>query len=421
MEKENELIKYYFTSIIADRQCAKSLYVQAFKHFLLKKNDETYFANILGNCENFKLSKKYNKNNIAVLPVHYNSDTKEFNKSYDLIIDNFLTPIISKLMSIVFDNNFEIDFYNKFKCKYFIPILEAEYSRMAKEDLDYNSEKPFIICIESAISSFLIDENYVNSISDKILSKLKKSLKDFKFVPVSISDTRENIIGDSLKLLDYFSTTYKSISKEDDLYSLIKSVIAIGKDNYNKKDMEYKLDFYSMIEKIDFDKYMELIELIESQHEDETVKEDVEESIPSKEETSKDEENKEEVSTDKENESGETDKDAVNDSSDNKKDEVSTDENKTPTEEEVKVPTTEEVEDKVESPTVNEVETPIVSEEKTPAVEEAPTEEVEENKKDNSSSNDKETEKDVTVENNEGSSQDIEKPSNETTSEKSNE
>ena len=221
--------------------------------------------------------------------------------------------------------------------------------------------------------------------------------------------------------------TYKSISKEDDLYSLIKSVIDIGKDNYNKKDMEYKLDFYSMIEKIDFDKYMELIELIESQHEDETVKEDVEESIPSKEETSKDEENKEEVSTDKENESGETDKDAVNDSSDNKKDEVSTDENKTPTEEEVKVPTTEEVEDKAESPTVNEVETPIVSEEKTPteekapAVEEAPTEEVEENKKDNSSSNDKETEKDVTVENNEGSSQDIEKPSNETTSEKSNE
>lgn len=221
--------------------------------------------------------------------------------------------------------------------------------------------------------------------------------------------------------------TYKSISKEDDLYSLIKSVIAIGKDNYNKKDMEYKLDFYSMIEKIDFDKYMELIELIESQHEDETVKEDVEESIPSKEETSKDEENKEEVSTDKENESEETDKDAVNDSSDNKKDEVSTDENKTPTEEEVKVPTTEEVEDKVESPTVNEVETPIVSEEKTPteekapAVEEAPTEEVEENKKDNSSSDDKETEKDVTVENNEGSSQDIEKPSNETTSENSNE
>ena len=194
MEKENKQIKYYFTSIINDRMCAKILYDRAYKHFLSKKNDETYFANILGNCEYFKLSKKYNKNNIAVLPIRYDSDTNEFNKSNDLIIDNFLTPIISKLMSIVFNNNFEIDFYNKFKCKYFIPILEAEYSRMMKEDLDYNSEKPFIICIESAISSFLVDENYVNSISDKVLSKLKKSLKDFKFVPVSISDKGENII-----------------------------------------------------------------------------------------------------------------------------------------------------------------------------------------------------------------------------------
>lgn len=230
MEKENELIKYSFISIINDRMCAKILYDRAYKHFLSKKNDETYFANILGNCEYIKLSKKYNKNNVAVLPIRYDNDTKKFDKSNDLIIDDFLTPIISKLMSIVFDNNFEIDFYNKFKCKYFIPILEAEYSRMTKEDLDYNSEKPFIICIESAISSFLVDENYVNSISDKVLSKLKKSLKNFKFVPVSISDTKENIIGDSLKLLDYFSTTYKSISK-DGFYKTNKNQIPVDVSN----------------------------------------------------------------------------------------------------------------------------------------------------------------------------------------------
>ena len=215
MEKENELIKDSFISIINDRMCAKLLYARAYKHFLSKKNDETYFANILGNCEYFKLSKKYNKNNIAVLPIRYDNDTKKFDKSNDLIIDNFLTPIISKLMSIVFDNNFEIDFYNKFKCKYFIPILEAEYSRMAKEDLDYNNEKPFIICIESAISSFLNNEEYVNSISDKVLNKLKKTLKNFKFVPVTISNTKENIIGDPLKLLDYFTTTRNMLSKNE--------------------------------------------------------------------------------------------------------------------------------------------------------------------------------------------------------------
>lgn len=215
MKMETKQITYDFTSIVDDKQCAKSLYIRAYKHFLLKKNDETYFADILSNCNYFKLSKKYNKNNIVVLPIHYDNETKEFNKSNDLIIDKFLTPIVSKLMSVVFDECFKINFYNTFKYKYFIPILEAEYSRMAKEDLDYNNEKPFIICIESAISSFLNNEEYVNSISDKVLNKLKKYLKNFKFVPVSISNTKENIIGDPLKLLDYFTTTRNMISKNE--------------------------------------------------------------------------------------------------------------------------------------------------------------------------------------------------------------
>lgn len=55
-------------------------------------------------------------------------------------------------------------------------------------------------------------------------------------------------------------------SEQDDLYNLIKSVISVGRDNYNRKDMEYKLDFYSMIEKLDFDRYVELWDLIESQY-----------------------------------------------------------------------------------------------------------------------------------------------------------
>lgn len=215
MKMETKQITYDFTSIVDNKQYAKTLYIRAYKHFLLKNNDETYFADTLSNCKYFKLSKKYNKNNIVVLPIHYNNETKEFNKSNDLIIDKFLTPIVSKLMSVVFDDRFKINFYNTFKYKYFIPILEAEYSRMAKEDLDYNNEKPFIICIESAISSFLNNEEYVNSISDKVLNKLKKSLKNFKFVPVTISNTKENIIGDPLKLLDYFTTTRNMLSKNE--------------------------------------------------------------------------------------------------------------------------------------------------------------------------------------------------------------
>lgn len=247
---ENKLIKYDdFITIIDDRMYAKALYDRAYKHFLLKKDDKTYFAKILGNCNSFKLSKKYNKNNISVLPIHYDNDIKEFNKSYDLIIDNFLTPIVSKLMSIVFDDNFKINFYNTFKYKYFIPVLEAEYSRMIKEDLNYNSEKPFIICIESAISSFLIDDDYVNSISGKILRKLNKSLKNFKFVPVSISDKGENIIGNSLKLLDYFTITRDMISK-DEFYKLInREQIPVDVSNIITN---YTKEYYIYIDNIRF-------------------------------------------------------------------------------------------------------------------------------------------------------------------------
>jgi hypothetical protein len=214
MEKATRMITYDFVNIINDKLYAKSLYEQSYRHFLNKTSDEKYFVDILDNCKCFKLSKKYKKNNITVLPIHYNHDTDEFNKYKDLILDKFLTPILSKLMSIVFDDNFKIDFYNSFKYKYFIPILEAEYSRMTKEDLDYNNEKPFIICIESAISNFLNDKKYVNFISDKVLNKLKKSLKNFKFIPVTTSDTGANIIGKPLKLLDYFSTTYYISLKE---------------------------------------------------------------------------------------------------------------------------------------------------------------------------------------------------------------
>lgn len=249
MKMETKQITYDFTSIVNDKQCAKSLYIRAYKHFLLKKNDETYFADILSNCNYFKLSKKYNKNNIVVLPIHYNNETKEFNKSNDLIIDKFLTPIVSKLMSVVFDDCFKINFYNTFKYKYFIPILEAEYSRMAKEDLDYNNEKPFIICIESAISSFLNNEEYVNSISDKVLNKLKKSLKNFKFVPVSISNTKENIIGDPLKLLDYFNTTRNMISKNEFYKLTNKNHILVDVSNIITN---YTKEYYIYLDNIRF-------------------------------------------------------------------------------------------------------------------------------------------------------------------------
>lgn len=56
------------------------------------------------------------------------------------------------------------------------------------------------------------------------------------------------------------------ISHTNDLYNLIKAVIKVGKDNYVRTDMEYKLDFYNMLERISLEQYMELLSIIKEQH-----------------------------------------------------------------------------------------------------------------------------------------------------------
>lgn len=62
------------------------------------------------------------------------------------------------------------------------------------------------------------------------------------------------------------NTNTVKVSSKDDLYNLIKAVINVGRENYVRADMEYKLDFYSMTERITFDQYVELWDLITAQH-----------------------------------------------------------------------------------------------------------------------------------------------------------
>ena len=242
MEKEIKQITYNFSDIINDTQCVKSLYEQAYGHYSNKITDETYFESLSHDCKQFKLSKKYKKNNIAVFPIRYDRENDEFDKYKNFVINEFLTPIVSKMMNIIFSYGFSANLYNSFKFKYFIPILEAEYSRMAREDLDYNNEKPFIICIESAISSFLNDVEYTDSISDKVLNKLKKSLKNFKFVPVLMSDSGENIICDPIKLLDCFCISYKLSSKDIDKITCNEQISVKVSDTKVNLTKDYKIN-----------------------------------------------------------------------------------------------------------------------------------------------------------------------------------
>lgn len=57
----------------------------------------------------------------------------------------------------------------------------------------------------------------------------------------------------------------------DDRYNLIKAVINIGKDNYDREKMEQLLDFYSMVNILSFERYSELLDIIDEQHKEEVL------------------------------------------------------------------------------------------------------------------------------------------------------
>lgn len=61
-------------------------------------------------------------------------------------------------------------------------------------------------------------------------------------------------------------------SQQKDLYNLFKSVIMIGKDNYIRQDMEYKLMFYFTNGGLLFEDYTDLTNMIFLQHDKPTVK-----------------------------------------------------------------------------------------------------------------------------------------------------
>ena len=56
-------------------------------------------------------------------------------------------------------------------------------------------------------------------------------------------------------------------SNDNDIYNLLYMNIIEGPTNYNRCDMEEKIDFYTMIEYISYEQADILFELIENQHE----------------------------------------------------------------------------------------------------------------------------------------------------------
>ena len=156
-------------------------------------------------------------------------------------------------MNTQFDNMIQVLTYFANQCDLFKPMLEGvENLQQENAYLKDELEKSLIVQNRMQLNT-IFSADYAN----------------FGVVVASqsvVEDTSEEK-----------STVVTVKSIKDDLYNLFKSVINIGKDNYDKADMEYKLDFYSMVDKLDFDRYIELWDLIDTQYADENIETEVEE------------------------------------------------------------------------------------------------------------------------------------------------
>lgn len=143
-------------------------------------------------------------------------------------------------MNTQFDNMIQVLTYFANQCDMFRPMLEGvESLQQENQYLKQELDKSIIVQNRMQLNT-TFSADYAN---------------------FGVAVASQSVVEDTL---EEKSAAEKSV--EDDLYNLFKSVISIGKDNYDREDMEYKLDFYSMIEKLDFDRYIELWDLIESQY-----------------------------------------------------------------------------------------------------------------------------------------------------------
>lgn len=136
-------------------------------------------------------------------------------------------------MNTQFDNMIQVLTYFANQCDMFRPMLEGvESLQQENQYLKQELDKSIIVQNRMQLNT-TFSADYAN----------------FGVIVASQSVADDNSEEEK-------SAATKSV--KDDLYNLFKSVISIGKDNYDKADMEYKLDFYSMIDKLDFDRYIEL-------------------------------------------------------------------------------------------------------------------------------------------------------------------
>ena len=160
-----------------------------------------------------KLAKDIKNKKTLVIPgIEYSEGESNYYNNLDYLTDSLFTvPLISKVLKATRDYCYRNAFYYKFKSLYLEPILDAECSRMIRENINYMEEKPFIICVESAISRMLTDANRRDIVTESIWKSVYKDLEkcNVKFFYASLNEYGQVIentgrVFGNFKFKDYF-------------------------------------------------------------------------------------------------------------------------------------------------------------------------------------------------------------------------
>ena len=166
------------TTIVRDFDLLKKMDDSEYINTIFKKADlclyhrkKTYYDyeyNITKLAKDIK-----NKKTLVIPGIEYTNKSNYYDDLNYLTESLFIIPLISKVLKATKDYCYRNAFYYKFKSLYLEPILDAECARMIHDNINYMEEKPFIICVESAISRMLTDTDHK---SDVVIKTIWKSV-----------------------------------------------------------------------------------------------------------------------------------------------------------------------------------------------------------------------------------------------------
>ncbi|MGL4877902.1 hypothetical protein [Paraclostridium dentum] len=148
-------------------------------------------------------------------------------------------------MNQKFDNMIKVLAYFADQCDMFQPMLEGVTSLKEENELLTKRVKEFNITQNRMLLNSTYSAHYAN----------------FGIETARLEATSAGKNG-------YNPADIKNISVND-LIDLFTKVIIVGRQNYDRYEMETMLDFYFMIEIMDFDTYMNLWDLMDAQEQEE--------------------------------------------------------------------------------------------------------------------------------------------------------